>query len=293
MSLALVAWKYGDLKLPIALNQPALIVVYRLAGSRQPAGGDIVVGENLTRIRLAALQGYPDRDLIDGRAGQSRICEALRSKDHMHAKAAALPNDPVEQQRSLFLDPIFLREELLEFIDDQNRPRHPGIGFALAIFADAFRSVSLLKQFRAGRHFLVERAQDADAEFTLALNRDDPGMGQGRICVILEFDTLLEVDQIEFDLVGRIAVGHHRNEHVQQVALATARAPDDQRIVRQFGIERDRQRLFGADRTKRSGYPVTGGLAPPVIANLRETEQPVERDFDLHRFDRIRTETIN
>ena len=53
----------------------------------------------------------------------------------------------------------------------------------------------------------VEPLQHAQAELAFALDGDDAGVRQLMRGVDLELDALLEVDQVEFDLVGAVPQG--------------------------------------------------------------------------------------
>ena len=54
-------------------------------------------------------------------------------------------------------------------------------------------------------HLDVEPLEHAQAELALALDRDDPRVGQLHRGVDLELDAFLEVDQVELELVGVVA----------------------------------------------------------------------------------------
>ena len=74
----------------------------------------------------------------------------------------------------------------------------------------------------------VQSFENADAEFALALDRDDARVGQLMGRVDLELDALLEVDQVEVDLVGAVVQGEVGDQGVHQGRLARAGAPGDQ-----------------------------------------------------------------
>ena len=60
------------------------------------------------------------------------------------------------------------------------------------------------KHIGAALQLGVEPLQHAEAEFPVAFDRDHAGMGQLMRGIGLEFDPLLEVDQIQLDFVGLI-----------------------------------------------------------------------------------------
>ena len=95
---------------------------------------------------------------------------------------------------------VVLAEELLELVDDQQRPRHRQLRPALAVGGQVLHA-RLAEQLAAAGQLRVEPLQHAQAELAVAFDRDRPGVGQVVRRVRLELDALLEVDQVKLDLV--------------------------------------------------------------------------------------------
>src|ERR1039458_9406354 len=75
-------------------------------------------------VGLLALQGDADDHLAEGSAGDSvGAPQGLRPKQHMDAESASLAHYPVQQQRRRLRNPVGINEELLELVNDQQRPR--------------------------------------------------------------------------------------------------------------------------------------------------------------------------
>ena len=123
----------------------------------------------------------------------------------------------------------------------------------------------------------VEPLEHAQAELALALDGDDPGVGQLERGVDLELDPLLEVDQVELELVGAVAQGRVGDQGVEERRLARAGLAGDQDVLRRALAELEVLELGGAGAAERdvdAGAAVLG----PVVLGLRGDE--VERDLD-------------
>ena len=84
----------------------------------------------------------------------------------------------------------------------------------------------------AGAQLGVEPLQHAQAELPLALDGDHSRVRQLVPGVGLELHAFLEVDQVQFDLVGAVAEGQVGDQHVQQRRLARARLAGDEHVLR-------------------------------------------------------------
>lgn len=118
--LALRLAEPDDLERVVALDQAVGVVVDRLAGPRQQAGGGVVVAEDQVGVGLAALQGDAHRHLIDGAAHQAvGAAERLRAEQDVDAEGPALPDQAVEQLGRFLGDLVILDEELLKLVHHQ------------------------------------------------------------------------------------------------------------------------------------------------------------------------------
>ena len=88
------------------------------------------------------------------------------------------------------------------------------------------------KQVAAAAQLAVEVLQHAEAEFPLAFHGDDAGVRQGKAGVGLELHPLLEVDQIQFHLVGTVAEGEIGDQDVQKRRFARAGLAGDEHVLR-------------------------------------------------------------
>ena len=61
--------------------------------------------------------------------------------------------------------------------------------------------IELAEQFTAPSEFFIDPGEHAHPEFAIALDGNDPGVGQPHGSIALELDAFLEVDEIEFDVV--------------------------------------------------------------------------------------------
>ena len=123
--LALLLRQPDHLEDLVALQGAVAVVVDRLAGARQQAGGAVVLVQNQLRVRLAALERDAHRHLVDGAAGQRvGAAQGLRAEQDVQAEGPALAHQPVQQQGRLLRQPVVLDEELLELVHDQQDARH-------------------------------------------------------------------------------------------------------------------------------------------------------------------------
>ena len=84
---------------------------------------------------------------------------------------------PVQQQRRRLRNPVVLDEELLELINDQQRPRDR-LGAAGPLVARDVLHAELAEQVAAVLQFVIHPLQDAQAELAVALDGHHPRMGQ-------------------------------------------------------------------------------------------------------------------
>ncbi len=100
----------------------------------------------------------------------------------------------------------------------------------LTIGADVLHA-GRAEQLAALGHFGVQTPQNAQPEFAVALDGDRAGVREMVRDVGLEFHSLLEIDQIELHLVGRVPEGQIGDHDVEERGLAGAGLAGDQRVL--------------------------------------------------------------
>ena len=101
------------------------VVVDRLAGTRQQAGGGVVFTENQAGVGLVALQRDADGHLPHRGTGQAvGAAERLGAEQNMHAEGTALTDEPVEDEGGILRDLVVLDEDFLKLVDDQQDAGH-------------------------------------------------------------------------------------------------------------------------------------------------------------------------
>ena len=140
------------------------------------------------------------------RASAKAPAERLGAQQDVDAEGATLPDEPVEQQGGFLGDLVVVDEELLELVDDQQDARHRADRRRWIVPRYPARSWTPAgaEDLAALLHLHIEPLEDAQAELPLALDGDHPGVREVVARVGLELDALLEVDQVELDLVGRV-----------------------------------------------------------------------------------------
>jgi hypothetical protein len=119
----------------------------------------------------------------------------------MYAEGAALSHESIEQHRCALRNTIIVKEELLEFVDDEQDARHADIAPRSAETRHVLHA-SVSEEFAATREFGVQTLKHREAELTIRFNRNCACVRKRMFSVRLEFDALLEVDKPEFNLVG-------------------------------------------------------------------------------------------
>ena len=147
------------------------------------------------------------------------------------AEGPALADQAVEQEGGLLGELVFLDEELLELVDDEEDAGQGGRAGGVAVAVQVLHA-GVAEPVGPQAHLDVEPLEHADAELALALDRHDAGVGQLVGGVDLELDALLEVDQVEVDLVGAVVEGEVGDQGVHQGRLARAGAAGDQDVLR-------------------------------------------------------------
>ena len=133
----------------VALGRTVGVVVDRFAGAREHPGRDVVFAQDQVRIVFTALKGDAHRHLAQGAAGQGeRAAQALRAQDDVDAEGSALADQAVEPQGGFLGELVFLAEEFLEFVDDQQDAGQRGRARGVAIAVD----VLTRRRRGSGRH---------------------------------------------------------------------------------------------------------------------------------------------
>src|SRR5215831_13129776 len=103
----------------------------------------------------------------------------------MNAEGAALSHNAVEQERSGLRDAVVLDKELLEFVNQEQRP---GNGFSPAgpFIAGKVLDAELAEQVTAAFELIIDALQHTQTELAIALDGDHPRMGQPLGSVTLE-----------------------------------------------------------------------------------------------------------
>ena len=252
-----------DLEEMVSLGRAVGVVVNRLARSREPLGGQVVLGQDQEGIDFAALQGDPHGHLAQGAAGQCECpAERLRSELNVNAEGSALADQAVEQKCGLLGDLVFLDEEFLEFVDHQQNPGQGGRAGSIAITAQVLHA-GIAKLVGSEPHFQVEPLEHADAELALAFDRHHAGVGQLEAGVNLELDAFLEVDQVKVDLVGAVAKRQVGDQSVHQRRLARPGSPGYEHVLRGALTQGQVLPLGGAGFAQGNVDPGAAVLGPP------------------------------
>ena len=209
----------ADLEGAVALDEAPLVVVDGFAGPGEQPGGHVVVGQDQHGVLLVAGKGDPHAHLSHRRSIQRvGAAERLGPEQHVHPEGTPLSDEAVEEERRILADLVVVDEELLELVDHEEDPRHRLLGTTASPareVLDALRPESLASR----GEFLVESLQHGEAEFAIALDGHGACVREPVGGVGLELDALLEVDEMELDLVGRVPAGEVRDEGVSRVDL--------------------------------------------------------------------------
>ena len=266
-----------DLEEMVSLGRAVGVVVDGLARSRQPLGGQVVLGQDQERVDLAALQGDAHGHLAQGAAGQGeRPAQRLRAKLDVDAEGPALADQAVEQERGLLGELVFLDEELLELVDHEQDPRQGRRAGSIAITAEVLHA-GIAEPVGPQPHLHVQPLEHADAELALALDRHHAGVGQLEGGVDLELDALLEVDQVEVDLVGAVAERQVGDQGVHQGRLARSGTAGDEHVLRGALTQRQVLPLGGAGLAEGDVDP---GAAVPGPPGFPRWGNELEGDLD-------------
>src|ERR1035441_6924119 len=110
----------------------------------------------------------------------------------MDAESAPISHNPIQQQRGRLRYAVVLYKELLELVNDQQRPRDRFRSARPLVARDVLHA-ELPEQVAAVLEFIIHPLQDAQAEFPVALNRHHARMREQVSRIALELHTLLEI----------------------------------------------------------------------------------------------------
>ena len=164
-----------------------------------------------------------------------RLCEPRRT---WTPNARPCRTRRSSHERRLLRELVFLDEELLKLVDDQQDAGQGRRTGHVAIAVDVLHA-GVAEPVGPQPQLGVEPLEHADAELALALDRHDARVRQLVRRVDLELDPLLEVDQVEIDLVGAVVQGEVGDQGVHQRRLARAGAAGDQDVLRRAMPERE------------------------------------------------------
>ena len=259
-------------------THPVRVVVDRLAGPGEEPGRRVVLAEDQVRVRLASTASAIRIAIwAEGRPGQPvGPAERLRAEVDVDAEGSALADEPVEQERGVLGELVVLDEELLELVDQEQDPREVLVGPGRAVAGDVLRGDGAV-HLAATLQLDVEPLEDAQAELALALDGDDPGVGQLVDGVGLELDALLEVDQVELDLLRAVPEGDVGDQGVEQRRLTGAGLAGDQDVLRRALAELEVLELGGAGAAEGDVDPGPAVGRPVLVGGRRDD---LEWDLD-------------
>src|SRR5262249_42050969 len=139
-------------------------------------------------------------------------------------------HNPVQQDCRGLGDTVFLRKELLEFVDHQQQPGNNCIRFGAAESRQVLNTGGSEK-VSAPAQFVVDALQHAQAELTIAFDRDDPSVGQTLGSVAFKLDAFLEIDEVKLHLLRAVVESGVGNQHVEQGGFTGAGLPGDEHVL--------------------------------------------------------------
>ena len=185
----------GGLIGAVADDHAAGVIVDRLTGTVEEAGGEIVVVEDKLGIGFGALECDADGHLSDGAAGEvGRAGEGLGAEQDVQSEGAALPDQLFEDNGGVLSEFVVFGEKHLKLIDDQHSAGHLLSG-RFAAGGDVL-DAGLTEYFAAAVQLGVESLQDAEAKFPVAFDGYGAGVDQFVSDIGFEFDAFFEVDQV-------------------------------------------------------------------------------------------------
>ena len=107
----------------VAFERSGRVIVNAFAWPRQQPRRGVVVVHDQVGVGFVALQRNADNHLAEGRPGNGVSApKRLRAEKDMNPERAALAHQPIQQEGSRLRDFVVLDEELLELVNEQQRP---------------------------------------------------------------------------------------------------------------------------------------------------------------------------
>jgi hypothetical protein len=220
VSLAEFVAEPDDLEDVVAFDESVRVVVDGFAGASEESSGGVLFGEDQVGVGLAALKGDSDGHLSQRAAGEAvRAAEGLGAEVDVDTERSALSDETIQEQRGFLCELVVLDEEFLELVDEEEDSRHGLVGPSAAEAGEVLNA-RVAEAVAAGLELLVEALEYAQAEFAFALDGDDAGVRQVVHGIRLEFDAFLEVDEIQFDLVGAVPESDVRDQGMKECRLS-------------------------------------------------------------------------
>src|SRR5439155_17729172 len=146
----------------------------------------VVIVHDEERVRLVTLKRDAYDHLAERRASQCiGAAESLGTEQHVDAERASLADQPVEQEGGMLRDAVVLDEELLEFVNDQERARKR-IGAPGPFIARKILNAEPAEKIATPAQFFIHPLKHAQPEFPVAFDGDDPRVRQPASGVTLE-----------------------------------------------------------------------------------------------------------
>ena len=266
----------------VSLEGAGGIVVDAFTGAREQARGCVVLIHDQVGIGLVALERNPDAHLAECGSGERvRAAQSLGAEEGVHSKGAALADNPVEEKGGLLRNRVVFDKELLELVDEQERTRDGFLRACLAVAGQVLDTEGA-EDFAASAELVVDAFQDAECELPVTLHGNDPGMGKSVFRVALEFDALLEVDEVELDLCGAEMERKIGDEDVEQCGFSGTRFTG-QKCVLSGAVSERKELLFGGASPANWDAQFEGGGARPD--GILGRGDLAERDLNPGRID--------
>ena len=204
------------------------------------AGGVVLDAERGVGLRQGVLQGQTHRDLskqclTSGAPEHAATANGLGGQNEVDAAGAEQPgtfDDEIAGGRG---DGVLVGKEHLELVDDHYDAGHDGLRISQAVLTDVLYAGCL-----EGGHALAvdgeEVAQDVDAVLPIGVKPQHASVRQEGTSVRvwgegLEGDAFLEVEHVELDLAGGVALAQGVHHHRDEVGLALPDRAGDQGVV--------------------------------------------------------------
>ena len=171
------------------------------------------------RVSFRTLQRNSHRHLPHGAPGQAKgAAQGLGPEDHVDPKGTTLSDELLQGNGRILRELVVFGEEDLKLIHHEHGPGHSLFG-GVTVCGDILHA-GIAEQIAAVGHLGFQAKQNTQAEFTVTFNGHGPYMGQAVCGIGLEFHTLLEVNEVQFDFIRAVPQGQVGDHHVQECGLA-------------------------------------------------------------------------